>query len=245
MKKTTKTALSLLLAAALMTGIAGCGKSQAESTTAAASDVTEVSTQSEIPAAKADNKVPEGIFKAAVLIKIGEHTYYPEGLFNDGGRDEKYKDYMISQLEKADKELHDDVYVHGIGEAEEKGEYRFFGNMMNDGVIYEMANMTCWYDAETKSNVWNYDSSFRRTGFSKSGLRPAEDFFTDVYEKASSPEALNKMDESKVNEAAYLLYSDANGRLFYRFSINKNSIVEVDAKTGEFTRERYWNGWYT
>ena len=151
---------------------------------------------------------------------------------------------MLSQLEKADKDLHDDIYVHGTGESEVKGEFRFFGFMMKDGVIWETANMTCWYDEE-KGSFWDIDSSFRRVEFSKNGLRPAEDFFGAVYEKASSPEALNKMGEDKVTESSYLLFSDAGGRLFYRFTVNKNSIVEVDAKTGEFTRERYWNGWYT
>ena len=50
---------------------------------------------------------------------------------------------MISQLQQADKELHDDIYVHGIGETEVKGEFRFFGNMMKDGVIWDTAEMTC------------------------------------------------------------------------------------------------------
>ena len=249
MKRITKTAVTLFLTALLLTGFAGCGRgieNSTESTTAQeVTDAAEAAEPAKTVADKSDGKVPAGIFKAAELIKLGEHTYYPEDLFKDGGRNEKLKDYLISQLEKADKELHDDVYVHGVGEAEEKDAYRFFGNMMNDGVIYEKANMTCWYESETKSNVWNYDSSFRRTDFSKSGLRPAEAFFADVYEKASSSEALEKMREDKVTGGTYLLFSDAGGRLFYRFTVNKHSIVEVDAKTGEFTRERYWDGWYT
>ncbi|MBP1568733.1 MAG: hypothetical protein J6U36_08860 [Oscillospiraceae bacterium] len=244
----TKTAVTLFLTALLLTGFAGCGKGVVKSTAATsapAADVTEASAAAETLSGKDESKVPAGIFKAAELIKVGEHTYYPAGLFNDGGRNEKYKDYMLSQLEKADKQLHDDVYVHGVGEAEEKDEYRFFGNMMNEGVIYDKADMTCWYEAGSGSNVWNYDSNFRRTDFSKSGLRPAEDFSEAVFEKASSPEALKKMNKAKVTEGTYLLFSDAGGRLFYRFTVNKHSIVEVDAKTGEFISERYWNGRYT
>lgn len=248
MKRITKTAVTLFLTALLLTGFAGCGKGGVKSTAGAlapSADVAESSADVKSLAGKNDSKVPSGIFKEAELIKVGEHTYYHSGLFNDGGRNERYKDYLLSQLEKADKELHDDIYVHGVGEAEEKDRYRFFGNMMNDGVIYDKADMTCWYEAGSGSNVWNYDSNFRRTDFSKSGLRPAEDFFEAVFEKASSPEALKKMNKAKVTEGTYLLFSDAGGRLFYRFTVNKHSIVEVDAKTGEFIRERYWNGWYT
>ena len=150
---------------------------------------------------------------------------------------------MISQLEKADKDLHDDIYVHGIGEAEERNEYRFFAFMMKDGVIYENGYMTCWYVAETKSNNWDYDSSFRRTDFSKSGLLPAEGFFGKVYEKASKSDEVLSVKDTVTGK--YLLMCDSNGKLYYRFTVNKYSTVDVDAKTGEIISERYWDGIYT
>ena len=261
MKKTIKTTFTLLLTAFILAGLSACWKKPVPSTTTTANEtetdatiaistgtVNETAEVSlaETPAAKNDSNVPAGTFKPAVLIKLGEHTYYPEGLFNDGGRNEKYKDYMISQLEKADKDLHDDIYVHGIGEAEERNEYRFFAFMMKDGVIYENGYMTCWYVAETKSNNWDYDSSFRRTDFSKSGLLPAEGFFGKVYEKASKAEKItNAYGFDGSITGTYLLEADSKGNLFYRFTINKFSTVDVDAKTGEIIKERYWDGVYT
>jgi uncharacterized membrane protein YkoI len=38
---------------------------------------------------------------------------------------------------------------------------------------------------------------------------------------------------------------DSNGKLYYRFTVNKYSTVDVDAKTGEIISERYWDGIYT
>lgn len=245
MKKTIKTAFTLLLTAALMTGFSGCKKSTPEST-ANESIVSLVSSAKVADEAAAENKsgVPAGIFREIELLKIGEHTYYPADLFESNDRNKHYKDHMISQLQQADKELHDDIYVHGIGETEVKGEFRFFGNMMKDGVIWDTAEMTCWYD-EQKGSEWSINPKFRRSDFDKNGLIKAEDLFGAVYEKASRPEALKKMNKAQVTEGAYLLFSDGGGRLFYRFAINKNSIVEVDAKTGEVIGERYWNGRYT
>lgn len=256
MKIKTKTSFTLFLAALVLTGATACGKSEpkssesksselkTESEIVTTSEVTETPALEEPSAAKDENQATDGAFQAVVLIKIGEHTYYQEGMFDDGGRNEKFKDYMISQLEKADKDLHDDVYVTGIGEAEQKGEFRFFGKMMNDGVTYDSADMTCWYDDETKSNAWSIDySKFRRTEFSKNGLIPAEDVFEKVYERASQSDKVRQSADEITG--TYLLAVDSTGTLYYRFTINRYSTVDVDAKTGEIIFERYWNGIYT
>ena len=270
MKKTAKTTFTLILTALILTGFTACNKGPAPSTTTASSstvkayettaytldvtddsddgsdvasdDISDTSEPAESSEAKSDSRAPDGAFSAAELIKIGEHTYYQDSMF-ERGRDQTYKDYMLSQLEKADKDLHDDVYVTGIGEAEEHGEFRFFGKMMNDGVIYNSADMTCWYDSE-KGNFWEIDySKFRRTDFSKNGILPAEDFFGEIYERASkSDEVWDYWDDIT---GTYLLAVDSEGNLYYHFTINKYSTVDVDAKTGEIILERYWNGDYT
>ena len=188
-------------------------------------------------------------FKECKLIKVGDHTFYPEDLFDHRDRDRNYKDQMISQLEEADKDLHDDVYVHGIGESEVKDKYRFFGKMMKDGVIYDTGVMTCWYDEATGS-AWSIDySKFRRTDFDESGLKDAKELYDMVYERASkSPDVLRSgswnSEICKIG-GTHLLLTDATGRLLYRFTINTYSNVDVDAKTGEVVSEHYWDGVYT
>ena len=264
MKKTIKTTFALFLTALILTGFAACGKGTAPGTAASdtnagettiaetATDKTtaeitvkDASDTSESSYVKGDSTAPDGAFRAAELIRIGEHTYYQEGLFEESDRDRMFKDYMITQLEKADKDLHDDVYVTGIGEAEEKDEFRFFGKMMKDGVIYSTGDMTCWYDS-ANGNFWEIDySKFRRADFSKNGLLPAEDFFGEVYENASKSEKITEaygFDGSITG--TYLLAVGSEGNLFYRFTINRFSYVDVDAKTGEIILEHYWDGVY-
>ena len=265
MKKTAKTTFTLFLTALILTGLAACNKGPAPSTTTdtaatVKADVTTVYTldvsgdgsddasdaasdPSESSQDKSGSRAPAGAFRSAELIKIGEHTYYQESLLDDSDRNRNYRDYMLSQLEKADKDLHDDVYVTGIGEAEEHGEFRFFGKMMNDGVIYSSADMTCWYDSEN-GNFWEIDhSKFRRTDFSKNGILPAEDFFGEIYERASKSDDVSYFSDDITG--TYLLVADTEGNLYYRFTINRYSTVDVDAKTGEIILERYWNGIYT
>ena len=245
MKTPIKKTLIVFLAALMMTGFAACGKKPAETA------VPERKTEAKEASAgeknetveKADSKVPAGAFKEAKLIKIGEHTYYPEDLFDHSDRDKDCKDHMISQLTQADKELHDDIYVHGIGESEVKGEFRFFGLMMNDGVTYDCAEMTCWYDGE-KGSAWSIDySKFRRADFNKSGLINAEDAFGKVYERASKSDKVLSVKDTVTG--TYLLMCDSKGTLYYRFTVNIFSTVDVDAKTGEIISERYWDGVYT
>lgn len=247
MKTPIKKTLVAILAAFMLTGFAACGKEPAATTV---TPVSERKTEAKEASAgeknetveKADSKAPSGAFKEAELIKIGEHTYYPEDLFDHSDRDRDYKDHMISQLTEADKDLHDDIYVHGIGESEVKGEFRFFGLMMNDGVTYDCAQMTCWYDDE-QGSVWSNDSKFRRADFSKSGLIDAETAFGKVYENASKSDKVKRV-SSKVT-GTYLLMCDSEGKLYYRFTVNTYSTVDVDAKTGEIFSERYWDGIYT
>lgn len=247
MKKTFKTTAAILVSSFVLAGFTACGKPADKpsdtSTPSSILNTTEESTDAESSVKDDDVKAPDAIFTETELVKIGEHTYYPADLFDGSDRNKKYKDHMISQLQQADKDLHDDIYVHGIGESEVKGEFRFFGKMMKDGVIWETADMTCWYSEENGS-AWNIDSKFRRADFNKSGLIKAESVFDKVYETASDPKNVKAMGTNKIT-GTYLLVADANGTLYYAFTICKHSVVCVDAKTGEIISERYWNGRYT
>ena len=83
----------------------------------------------------------------------------------------------------------------------------------------------------------------RRTEFRKNGLIPAEDVFEKVYERASQSDKVRQSADEITG--TYLLAVDSTGTLYYRFTINRYSTVDVDAKTGEIIFERYWNGIYT
>ena len=45
---------------------------------------------------------------------------------------------LLSVFENCDKDLHDDIFVYVIMEAETKDEFRFSAKMIMDGVIKEL-----------------------------------------------------------------------------------------------------------
>ena len=264
MKRYMKTSLTLLLTALLLAGVAACGKTgggntapttevikenseatELEDDTGTGNDADTQGTVEPTDATGVGNNtdIAAGMFKATELVLVGEHTYYPADLFDQNDRDRDYKDHMIEQLQEADKEIHDDIYVYGIGESEVRGEFRFFGKMMKDGVIFDTADMTCWYD-EGAGSHWEINSRFRRTDFSKIGLMDAEKVFNIVYENASKSEKALKVGKGQIS-GTYDLVADADGRVLYRFTVNKYSTVDVDAKTGEIVSEHYWDGIFT
>ena len=262
-KKMNKTAV-LLAATLAITGFSACSRGE-ETTVSKETRVTETmeSEVSETPPSETTIELTEPkvtktmesevsetplespatkLFRAQVLNKIGEHTYYPPELFQRD-REKKYKSDMLSQLEEADKELHDDIYVYGVGESEIKDKFRFFGKAMEDDAVFDSADMTCWYD-ESVGSFWEINPKFRRTDFDKSGLIDPADVFNKVYEGASKSNEALWAGKGKIN-GTYMLFVNADGTLCYRFTINKYSVVDVDAKSGEIVSEHYWDGRYT
>ena len=256
MKTTAAKAIVLLISAMCFAGFASCGagsetgnhgqtheetdagsKDREEETTA---KITEDATTT-ICAKNVDTDAVKA-FQEAKLIKVGEHTYYPDYLF-ESDRDKAFKDYMLSVLGKCDKELHDNIFVYVIMEAETKDEFRFSAKIIMDGVILEEGEMMNWYTPET-GYVWNYDySKFRRCDFTRSDLVPAEEASTTVYEDAKANS--EKLCNGDSISGTYLLKADGQGNLYYEFTVNKYSLVTIDAKTGSMIKAHYWDGEYT
>ena len=239
MKNTVNKTITILISAAFFAGFTSCGVGTGRGDKE--EEITE-DTTSAIYAANIDNDAVKA-FKEAKLIKVGEHTYYPDYLFESDDRDKKFKDYILSVLKKSDKGLHDDIFVYVIMEAETKDEFRFSAKSIMDGVILEEGEMMNWYTPET-GYVWDYDfSRFRRCDFTKSDLVPIEEACTTVYEdaKANSEKLYN---ENKIY-GTYLLKADGQGNLYYEFTVNYCSLVTIDAKTGSIIKAHYWNGDYT
>ena len=229
MKNTAIKAILILISAMCFAGFTACG----------------VSTDSSMGTNYAENVNKKAVkaFKEVKLIKVGEHTYYPDYLFESDDRDKKFKDYILSVLEKCDKDLHDNIFVYVIMEAETKDEFRFSAKIIMDDVILEEGEMMNWYTPET-GYVWDYDySKFRRCDFTKSDLVSIEEASTTAYEdaKANSQKLYNG---NKIS-GTYLLKADAQGNLYYEFTVNIYSLVTIDAKTGSIIKAHYWDGEYT
>ena len=229
MKNTAIKAILILISAMCFAVFTACG----------------VSTDSSMETNYAENVNKKAVkaFKEAKLIKVGEHTYYPDYLFESDDRDKKFKDYILSVLEKCDKDLHDNIFVYVIMEAETKDEFRFSAKIIMDDVILEEGEMMNWYTPET-GYVWDYDySKFRRCDFTKSNLVSIEEASTTAYEDAKANS--EKLYKGNKVTGTYLLKSDGQGNLYYEFIVNSYSLVTIDAKTGSIIKAQYWNGIYT
>ena len=260
MKNTVNKTITILISAAFFAGFTSCGVGTGssmetntpgqtlEETNAEIKDneeeitvkITEDTTAA-IYAANVDNDAVEA-FQEAKLIKVGELTYYTDYLFRSD-RDKMFKDYILSVLEECDKDLHDNIFVYVIMEAETKDEFRFSAKIIMNDVILEEGEMMNWYTPET-GYVWDYDySKFRRCDFTMSDIVPPEEACTTVYEdaKANSQKLYNGDNIS----GTYLLKADGQGNLYYEFTVNKYSSVTIDAMTGSIIKAHYWNGIYT
>ena len=265
MNKTTRNITAILLTAAMLSGLAACSKqnpkdSDPETSKPLESKITfelnepvihidsDDSKPDEDAAAggasqetnQPDNDVPSATvkpFNPANIIKIGDHTYYPDYLFENDSRFERDGERMLAELKKADKTLHDDVFIYGFGESEFKDEYRFFGKYMQDGIILQEGEMIAPFDPDS-GYVWDIDvRHFRRCETDSSNLAPIEDICDKVYEAAIK-------EKGPVVTGTYILKADINGKLYYEFRINTFSTVTIDAKTCEIIEERYWDGIY-
>ena len=236
--KAAAKAIALLISAVCITGLAACETGtgsmpdkpvQSVARTDAGRDTEPITS-----AVSAENAGTDAMsaFQEAELIKVGEHTYYTDSLFLYES-DNEDKDRVLSILEGSDKELHDDIFVYVIMQAETENEFRFSAKIIMDGVILEEGEMMNWYTPET-GYVWDYDYlRFRRCDFTKSGIIPAEEVYTTVYEDAKAN--AQKLYKGSDIYGTYLLMADGQGELYYEFTVNKYSTVLVDAKTGSVT----------
>lgn len=228
MKNTVNKTITILISAAFFAGFTSCGVGTGssmetntpgqtlEETNAESKDneeeitvkITEDTTAA-IYAANVDNDAVEA-FQEAKLIKVGEHTYYTDYLFRSD-RDKMFKDYILSVLEECDKDLHDNIFVYVIMEAETKDEFRFSAKIIMNDVILEEGEMMNWYTPET-GYVWDYDySQFRRCDFTMSDIVPSEEACTTVYEDAkANSQKHRKFHALRHTSATLLLYGGVN-----------------------------------
>ena len=189
-------------------------------------------------------------FSEAKIEKIGKHTYYASTLFDEPNLSEENKAYVLEQMRKGDAELTLDVYVSGFNSAYGKDEFRLFGYRMTDGVVecdYSISTgMTAGGGVVWGSHRYGLLERIPEVAFAgREKVRPASEFTDAVYALAKANEStIFRYTEKAAIRGEYVLTADAEGRLFYEFTINRNSTVRVDAITGEVLQQRFWDGVY-
>jgi len=190
------------------------------------------------------NTTANTAFKPIVLESAGSHSYYSNDFYKDKNLDAKSKKAVERDIMKADKSLNDDVYITGFNSLYSTKDFRLFGCLILDGVVYEdyrmcaedNGNGICWRAVDPTKTVPTFDLS---------GVAVPSEFYSFVYEKAEAH--VNEIMMAGSNTpitGTYILMVDPSGELYYRFNICEYSHININAKTGHIMEEYYWNGVY-
>ena len=180
-------------------------------------------------------------FTPANMIKIGNHTYYPDYLFERRNINTDPEEYVISCLEEADKGLVEDIFIWGLSESENWGATRAAAVVMKQGILLSNRELSFDYANPKMSREWH---DYGKTDYDPPSveLMPEDEIKAIAFEAADKHRSSLRGSEI---QGTYLIWADYSGNICYRFTINKFSHVNVDAVTGEILSEEYWDGRYT
>ena len=175
------------------------------------------------------------VFTEVKMVKVGNHTYYPDTLFGLRRPKIEDKEWIIEFMKKADRDLTYDVYVTGFNSMYATDEFRMFGLKMEQGVV----------EPDISLNTGILPDNFPEIPIDLTAVRPADRYFDAVY--ALAEEHKDEMFAIRGEEpirGTYMLKVKHTGEIYYEFVINEFSYVNVNAKTGEIMYRSFWNGVY-
>ncbi|MCR5148810.1 MAG: hypothetical protein K6C35_07565 [Eubacterium sp.] len=176
--------------------------------------------------------------------KLGKHIYYSDMLWEKRNMDDTEKEDMIAYLSFLDKHTGDDLYICGFNTLSISGEpsvnaYQYLNGAIIPNVFYR-----------TDDNYSYISPTGRAMPLSQldtSDLIPPQELFDKVLELAEQNR--NQMffspkDTTPISGTYRLEYDTEADELYYSFRLNEYSEIRVDAKTGNITRQYFWNGVY-
>ena len=183
------------------------------------------------------NEVSEEL-KPAALIKVGNHTYYPDYIFERRNIKADPEDYIIERLEAADRSLDEDIFIWGISISENEGETRVAASYMKQGMILKQRGLSFDYKYSTEWHDYgqeDYDPSAE-------GLLPEDEIVSIAY--AAADKHRSAMRGTGIS-GTYIIWAESSGNIYYEFTVNLCSKIKIDARTGEILDEHYWDGLIT
>ena len=168
---------------------------------------------------------------------IGKHIYYSENSLFSEKRSEKQNASIREYLESVDKGLNEDVYVTNCMYYPSNDRIDISASAYVNGVVLSYFP----YKASTENDdgMVQKFSRMERPDLDTSDLIDPEDMIADVRSLALQNTDKMCMDRDDAIYGTYLLkYDIETDRMFYEYTLNRWSYVNVDAKTGEIF------GWY-
>lgn len=183
------------------------------------------------------NEAAEAL-KPAALIKVGNHTYYPDYVFERRTIKADPEEYIIERLEAADRSLDEDIFIWGISISENEGATKACASYMKQGMLLQQRGLSFDYKGDKNSAEW-HDYGQADYDPSTDGLIPEEEIVSIAYEAADKHRSA--MRGSGIS-GTYIIWAESSGKIYYDFTVNTCSRIKIDARTGEILDEHYWNG---
>ena len=172
---------------------------------------------------------------------IGDHIYYPENLFLSEGYSEEQKETVKSYLESLDKTLDEDVYITLCMYYPMHDRIDVSATAYVNGVVLSYFPYTA--TSQNDKGLVQKFSRMTRPELDTSGLLNPEKLIPSVKEFASHNTDKMYMDRNDTIYGTYLLkYDMEKEKLYYEYTLNRWSYVNVDAKTGEIIGWNFYDG---
>ena len=177
--------------------------------------------------------------KPAKMIKIGDHTYYPDYVFERRNIDADPEEYIIERLEAADGSLDEDIFIWAISISENEGATTAHASYIKHGMLLKHRGLSFDYKIDPKLGAEWHDYGQEDYDPSTDGLMPEEEIVSIAYEAADKHRS--QMRGTGIS-GTYIIWAEYSGNIYYDFTVNTCSKIRIDARTGEILYENYWDG---
>ncbi|MCR5799699.1 MAG: hypothetical protein K6G69_06435 [Lachnospiraceae bacterium] len=172
---------------------------------------------------------------------IGNHVYYPENMFLSEGRSEEQNAAIKSYLESLDKTLDEDVYITLCMDYPAYGRIDVSATAYVNGVVLSYFPYTA--TTENDKGLVQKFSRMVRPELDTSGLLDPNELIPSVKAFASQNTDKMYMDRGDTIYGTYLLkYDMEKEKLYYEYTLNEWSYVNVDARSGEIIGWNFYDG---
>ena len=175
----------------------------------------------------------------ATLIKIGNHTYYPDYVFERRNIEADPEEYIIERLEAADGSLDEDIFIWAISISENEGATKVHASCFKHGMLLKHRGLSFDYKLDSKQGDEWHDYGQEDYDPSTDGLMPEEEIVSIAY--AAADKHRSEMRGTGIS-GTYIIWAEYSGNIYYDFTVNTCSRIRIDARTGEILDENYWDG---
>ena len=191
--------------------------------------------------AQSTNQTYDG-FKCAIAGSSGKHIVYSVTIAERENISKEELEEFYDYLDDVDDTLTEGIYVLGYSKSSMDGTVSIYAYQFVNGVVVpEVTYITDRGDPKPNIKL-NSETAPVKVVIDTTGVLSVDKIIPDV-KKAAEKHKDDLNDYENGIRGTYLLcYDRKSDKLYYEFKINTTSYVKVDAKTGDFIEEYFWNG---